>query len=195
MRNPIRLKNLRARFWPAYLAGGAAIFLSAPSAASLFAGLPWVVVGLVVRSWGAGHLVKNDLLVRTGPYSLVRHPFYLGTLCIGLGFALMLGGWSALVSLGVILPWFFLDYFPRKEQVEADRLQLLHGADYDRYRAAVPALWPVRGIYRAETADRAADADAPHWSWQRYDDNNELGTLIACLVGLAVLVGWTLARG
>jgi hypothetical protein len=172
-------------------------------------------MGLVIRSWGAGHLVKNDLLVRSGPYAYVRHPFYLGTLCIGVGFAAMLGGYSAAAALAVLLPWFFGFYFPRKERLEAQRLAGLYGEAFERYRAAVPALWPMRGPYvpspapspprsgeradnetaRATESQEPLPAESERWSWARYDGNNELGTLLACLAGLAVVGVWAVARG
>lgn len=189
MRNPIRLKNLRARFWPAYLAGALAIWLSAPTHTSLRLGVPLIAVGLLIRAWGAGHLVKNDLLTRTGPYAFVRHPFYLGSLCIGAGFAVSLGGWSTMAALGVLLPWFFAYYFPRKERVEAERLHALYGVEYDRYRAAVPPLWP------AWPWRRRVDGGGERWRASRYDENNELGTLIACLAGLVLVAGWVWLRG
>ncbi len=190
MRNPIRIKNLKLRFWPAYLAGAAALALSSPSATSLLAGLPFVGAGLAVRTWGAGHLVKNDELVCTGPYAHVRHPFYLGTLCIGVGFAVMLGGASAAASLVILLPWFFGFYFPRKERVEAGRLAGLYGEAFDRYRAEVPALWPARAAYVG-----GSGGGESRWSWSRYDGNNELGTLLACLAGLVAVALWALAGG
>lgn len=91
----------------------------------------------------------------------------------------MLGGRGAIAGLALLLPWFFVFYFPRKEAIESTRLTGLHGLEYERYRAAVPALWPVRGKY--------ADADAARWSAARYDQNNELGTLLACAAGLVIL--------
>lgn len=187
MRNPIRPKNLKPRFWPAFAAGAAALVLSDPSKASLLAGLPLVLAGVAVRTWGAGHLVKNDLLVCTGPYAHVRHPFYLGTLSIGAGFAVMLGGASAAACLVVLLPWFFLSYFPRKERIEARRLADRYGEAFERYRASVPALWPARATY--------AGAEDARWSWSRYDRNNELGTLLACVAGLVAVFAWASSRG
>ncbi len=187
MRNPIRPKNLKPRLWPAWIAFGLALALSAPTLTSLGAGLPLVALGLAIRTWGAGHLVKNDELVCTGPYAYVRHPFYLGTLCIGAGFAVMLGGRSALIGLAVLLPWFFGSYFPRKERIEAGRLAEIYGEAFERYRRAVPALWPRGPAY--------AGAPAARWSWTRYDGNNELGTLLACVAGLAIVGAWTVVRG
>ena len=89
----------------------------------------------------------------------------------------------------MLLPWFFLVYFPRKERIESQRLSALYGDDYDRYRAAVPALWPALRRYEGSPRERVA------WSLARYDDNNELGTLLACVLGWAALAGWVAIRG
>lgn len=184
MRNPIRPKNLSARFLPLYAAGVALLILHAPDPAALAAGLPLIVVGSALRGWGAGHLVKNDALTTSGPYAHVRHPLYLGTLLIGTGFAIAVGGPWTLVVLAVLWPWFALHYFPRKEQAESARLEARYGERFAAYRAEVPALCPRIRPWR----DSAPARPAPAWALSRYSDNNELGTLLA--VGIGWLAFW-----
>ena len=180
MRNPIRLKNLRVRFLPLYLVGAVLFAVHVPARASLLGALPLLLVGLGLRGWGAGHLVKNDALTTTGPYAYLRHPLYLGTMLIGTGFAFGLGGWPAMGVLLVLWPWFALSYYPRKERVEGERLEARYGERFARYRTSVPALWPRRRAWRdPNEADEGAV-----WALARYSDNNELGTL------LAVVAGW-----
>lgn len=186
MRNPIRTKNLKLRFWPFYLAGAAALALMRPSWPSLAAGLVLIVAGAALRAWGAGHLVKTDRLTVTGPYAHVRHPLYAGTLLIASGFSVSVGGWLAVGLLGLLLPWFFLVYFPRKERVESERLERLYGAEYVAYRENVPALFPSLRPWRSM---RVVDA---RWSGARFDGNNELGTVLALAAGLALVVLRTL---
>jgi len=180
MRNPIRLKNLSARYLPLYLVGVAVLLLHVPDRRALLAALPLIVAGLVVRGWGAGHLVKNDALTTTGPYAHLRHPLYLGTLLIGTGFAVAVGGLFSVVVLAVLWPWFALRYFPRKERVESGRLEARYGPRFARYRASVPALWPAWRPWR----DDVAAGGGGDWELERYSDNNELGTF------LAVVFGW-----
>lgn len=189
MRNPIRLKNLSARYLPLHLVGVGVLLLHAPDRRALLAGLPLIVAGLVVRGWGAGHLVKNDLLTTTGPYAHLRHPLYLGTLLIGTGFAIAVGGLFSVAVLAVLWPWFALRYFPRKERVEGERLEARYGPRFARYRAAVPALWPAR---RPWQDDVAADGRGD-WALERYSDNNELGTFLAVVLGW--LAFWLRAGG
>lgn len=186
LRNPIRLKNLRPRFLPYILAGFALLVWREPPLLGFVLGIPPIALGAALRSWGAGHLVKNDALTTSGPYAHLRHPLYLGTLLVATGFALLLGGaWSAIV-LAVVWPWFALHYFPRKDRIESARLAALHGPAFERYHAAVPALWPRWTAWRNPVREEggAPNAGAARWRLDRYSDNNELGTLIAIVAAL-----------
>lgn len=184
MRNPIRLKNLNFRFLPLYLVGLSILVLHPPRKDWLVWGLPLIGVGALLRSWGAGHLVKNHALTLTGPYAHVRHPLYVGTILIATGFALAISGWLSLVALAVIWPWFAFHYFPRKEAVESDRLEARYGERFTRYRMAVPALWPrLHAWVDAETREAGSEG---RWTFSRYSENNELGTLLAVCAGLLV---------
>jgi protein-S-isoprenylcysteine O-methyltransferase Ste14 len=189
MRNPIRLKNLKLRFALLYLLGALALYFLRPDPLNFAIGGSLVALGSVLRTWGAGHLVKNDRLTVTGPYAHLRHPLYAGTLLVGSGFALIAGGVLSWVLLAILMPWFFLMYFPRKERIESERLEVLYGDEFARYRDAVPALFPSpRAWHPAAGQGDAFDDLARTWSRHRYIDNNELGTLIALVAGLCLFV-------
>ena len=194
MRNPIRLKNFRLRFLPYIVAGLGIIALREPSLAGFALGVPPIVAGAALRSFAAGHLVKNDALAKTGPYAHLRHPLYLGTLLVATGFALLAGGLLSLAVLAAVWPWFAFQYFPRKDRVECARLTALHGEAFARYRAAVPALWPRLRPWRdrLDPAPENRNAACTRWQLARYSDNNELGTLIA--IGAALLLFWARAH-
>lgn len=200
MRNPIRLKNLRLRFLPWYLIGVAVLAFHPPATGDLLRALPWLVAGAGLRAWGAGHLVKTDALTTTGPYAHLRHPLYLGTLLIGSGFAIALGGRLGLAVLVLLWLWFAAVYFPRKERSESARLAERYGERFLRYRREVPALRPRLSPWRGSGSDpsdpgartgAAAVAGEGHtggrWDFSRYADNNELGALLAVLGGWLVL--------
>ena len=188
MRNPVRLKNLRARFLPFFALGVLVLVTNRPSPGSLALGSTVLILGFLLRGWGAGYLVKNDELTTTGPYAHVRHPLYVGTLLVGTGFALGMGGWWALATLGVFGGWFFGVYFPRKDRIEGERLEALYGEQYARYRSAVPALWPRWRAHATGSPSRS------RWSLDHYSENNELGTAIAIFVGWLLLV-WRFSEG
>ncbi|MFK7894266.1 MAG: isoprenylcysteine carboxylmethyltransferase family protein [Myxococcota bacterium] len=189
MRNPIRLKNLSLRFLPYYALGLAILVFYPVRPEGLALGVGPVLFGAAIRSWGAGHLVKNDVLTLSGPYAHLRHPLYLGTIAVATGFALMVGGWLALGLLALVWPWFAMHYFPRKEKSESRRLEGLYGDAFRTYRASVPALWPRLRPY----ANLTGDIPGQRWSLSRYSENNELGTLLALVLG--VFVFWLRASG
>src|SRR5882672_9355171 len=63
-------------------------WLARPSWQSLMAGAILVVPGLLIRALASGHVRKNESLATSGPYAYTRNPLYLGSLLIGVGFAL-----------------------------------------------------------------------------------------------------------
>jgi protein-S-isoprenylcysteine O-methyltransferase Ste14 len=189
VRNPIRVKNLAVRFLPVYALGAVLLFTARPGWGEYVAGLLSMAAGAWLRSWGAGHLVKSAHLTITGPYALLRHPLYLGTLLAGIGISLLPGGIAAAALLAVFVPWFFLSYFPRKERSESARLESLHGEVFERYRAEVPALLPRRSPWKPPASAPALAGGDGRWSFARYSENNELGTLLglaACAVAFGV---------
>lgn len=182
MRNPFRAKNLRGRFLPVAVVAAIALAWHEPRPLPLLVGAVAVLGGVALRTWAAGHLVKRDELTVSGPYAHVRHPLYLGTLVIGTGFALALGGAGPWL-MAVLLGWFFACYAPAKERAESARLEELHGGAYTSYRARVRALLPSLAPVAAPgaaTSDRV-------WQLARYDANNELGTLLGVAAGVALL--------
>jgi protein-S-isoprenylcysteine O-methyltransferase Ste14 len=185
MRNPIRLKNLSLRFAPFYVAGCLLLAVSNVSWRAIGLGAIPIALGVAVRTWGCGHLIKNDRFTVTGPYAYLRHPLYLGTILVAIGFGIMLGGWSTLATFAFVLPWFALHYFPRKERIESQRLESKYGQVYRSYRDEVPALLPRLRAWKPATADAGRVGTDVRWSLVCYDANNELGTLLAVVVGVA----------
>lgn len=45
-----------------------------------------ILAGLALRSWAAGTIRKWERLATTGPYAFVRHPLYLGSILLTIGF-------------------------------------------------------------------------------------------------------------
>ena len=76
---------------------------------------------------------------------------------------------------------FFGYYLPRKERVECDRLRECHGAPYERYEAAVPALFPTFRPYR--------DFTPASWTVERMIRNREYWMVIG-LLGVTAYLLW-----
>jgi protein-S-isoprenylcysteine O-methyltransferase Ste14 len=101
-------------------------------------GIPLVVLGEAVRTWAAGHLLKDEQLTTTGPYAHVRNPLYLGSLLSGIGFLVVLGDWRLAAAFLVVA---LAVYLPTVRQ-EEDYLRRMHGEVYEEYRRKVPGLVP-----------------------------------------------------
>ncbi|MFD4675591.1 methyltransferase family protein [Lentzea sp. NPDC058450] len=79
-----------------------------------------------------------DRLVVGGLYRYVRNPMYLAVLSLILGQALLFGQWILLVYAAVVALAFTAMVRWHEEPV----LLRDFGAQYERYRAAVPGWWP-----------------------------------------------------
>ena len=83
-------------------------YFARPDIGTVSIGLALVVVGQVFRIYAAGYIFKNKQLASTGPYSLVRHPLYLGNFIILIGFTLA----SANLYVAAVVVLFFLIWYP-----------------------------------------------------------------------------------
>lgn len=154
-----------------------------PTGAGVAVGALFVIAGEAIRFWAAGHLLKTAELVTSGPYRFTRNPLYLGRLLIFTGLAIMAALPYALnwIALGIGYAVFFGYYLPRKERVEPARLAQVHGAAYEKYRHAVPALFPTLHPY--------PDAGATGWSSDRMLRNREHWMVIG-LTAIVLFLLW-----
>lgn len=147
------------------------VWLARPTYASLTAGLPISVLGLLLRGWAAGHLAKNERLATTGPYTHVRNPLYLGTLLVAAGLVIAAHEpWLALVFGAV----FVLVYMPVIE-LEEQHLRKLF-PDYAAYADRVPLLRP-----RFTSIPKGA------FRFDLYVRNREYQALLGFLAGVTIL--------
>jgi len=85
------------------------LWLAKPAWAALVGGAVIVMCGLSLRAAASGHVRKNEELTVTGPYQYARHPLYLGSLIMALGFALAA---RSFWILGAIVLLFVAVYWP-----------------------------------------------------------------------------------
>jgi protein-S-isoprenylcysteine O-methyltransferase Ste14 len=101
-------------------------------------GLPIAFVGMLVRLYASGFVMKNKELATHGPYALVRHPLYTGNILLLLGFSF--GGatyWG--LPLALVFFWF---YYPPAIEYEDRKLHRLFGEQWEKWSRNVPALVP-----------------------------------------------------
>jgi protein-S-isoprenylcysteine O-methyltransferase Ste14 len=71
-----------------FVAAVAALVLAKPTMRTLAIGGTIAIAGELLRVWAAGHLEKGREVTASGPYRLTRHPLYVGSSIMGLGFAI-----------------------------------------------------------------------------------------------------------
>jgi protein-S-isoprenylcysteine O-methyltransferase Ste14 len=109
-------------------------------------GVLLAVLAAAIRTWATAYIrpevmvdgaLHTHTVVAEGPYRFVRNPLYLGTNLLALGYSVMASRWGAvLLVAGVFL--FNYRIILREER----ELTLAQGENYERFRRAVPRLWP-----------------------------------------------------
>lgn len=110
-------------------------------------GFALTAAGIGVAIWARNHigqywssnitLKAEHKLIRTGPYSVMRHPIYSGLLLAFIGTTLVNGEWRALIAVALLLishSW--------KALREEALLRTAFGAEYDEYRRRTGFLLP-----------------------------------------------------
>jgi protein-S-isoprenylcysteine O-methyltransferase Ste14 len=149
-------------------------WLAKPSWRFLALGAILIVPGLLVRALASGHVRKNEALATSGPYAYTRNPLYLGSLLIGVGFAVAARSWWVGVALVVM---FFAIYLPVIRDEEAFLRQRF--PEFEEYERRVPRMFP-----RLVTREN----DAAAFSMDLYLQHREYNALLGALAMVAALV-------
>ncbi len=167
----------------------AALLLIPPRAADagahwmVWAGLPIVLAGELIRMWGVHHIgsvsrtrtERLGPLIDHGPFAMVRNPLYIGNILLWLGF-----------SVSARLPWLApivfillaLEYHAIVRWEER-LLESRMGNSYREYLLRVPRWLP-------NLAGRSTSGEDAAFSWTQ-TLYSERGTFIAILAGYLLL--------
>jgi protein-S-isoprenylcysteine O-methyltransferase Ste14 len=105
-----------------------------------------IVIAICGRTWCTLYIGgrKRKELVRSGPYSIVRHPLYLFTLLAILGLGAQTGSLVIVGLAAVVLGWPLAAVAREEEKVLGE----LFGEDHAAYVREVPALIPNPRLWR-----------------------------------------------
>ena len=142
-------------------------------------GMGMVLLGLTLHFISKGYLHRTEMLIRSGPYRFVRHPFYLANFIIDLGICTVSG--EPLIALAYVVV-FFPVYLPVMRREEGT-LEGLHGDDFREYRKIVPTFFPYRIPPKA--------VEGQTFSWTNMLRESEVPRFIKILT-LPALVYWAL---
>lgn len=166
----------------------AAIFLwlARPAYISLACSLLLVVPGLAIRVAASGHVKKNRELTTTGPYAYTRNPLYLGSILIGVGFALAARSpWFAIA----LLVMFLAVYMPVIRS-EEELLQTTF-SNFGEYRRQVPRLLPR---FNPASLEHAAFSARLYLQHREYNAIIGAAALYAALLVKLVLISKSILR-
>lgn len=150
-------------------------WLARPMWRSMALGAIVLVPGLMIRALASGHVRKNEALATSGPYAYTRNPLYLGSLLIGVGFAVAARSWWVGVVLVVM---FFAIYLPVIRDEEAFLRQRF--PEFEEYARRVPRMLPRIAPHPAE--------EPGEFSFALYLQHREYNALLGAVAMAAALV-------
>lgn len=156
----------RFRVFLGFVFAGVALYLATPTSATLSIGALIALCGELLRLWAAGHLEKSKEVTRSGPYQYTRHPLYLGSSLIGIGFAVAANH----IIVAIIVVAYLLLTLTAAMRSEEAHLREKFGDAYDAY------------------AEKRAQPMKRRFSLQRAIYNREHHTIAGLLAGFAILL-------
>jgi protein-S-isoprenylcysteine O-methyltransferase Ste14 len=136
-------------------------------------GLLMVLFGVAIRSWAAGVIHKCEQLATKGPYSISRHPLYLGSLLIAIGFCTILADEENIFIVPIM---FLLLYIPTILKEERE-LREKFTTQWEKYSKNTSFFFPKKLPYNFLTP----------WSFSQWLKNREYRALSTGCVSLLIL--------
>ena len=156
----------RFRVFLGFVLAAVALYLATPTPTTLLSGAVVSIAGELIRLWAAGHLEKSKEVTRSGPYRFTRHPLYLGSSLIGIGFAIAANH----IVVAVIVAAYLLLTLTAAMHSEEAHLREKFGDAYDAY------------------VERRAEPMQRRFSLRRAIYNREHHTIAGLVVALFLLL-------
>lgn len=146
VRTPLARYRVRLGFAAALVA----FWLAQPTPRSLATGAAIALAGEAIRIWAAGHLDKGREVTSSGPYRFMRHPLYVGSAVMGIGFATA----SASAAVWVLALAYLGATIPSAIRSEERHLSGKFGSAYADYRGGRAVAPPRRFSLARAVANR-----------------------------------------
>ena len=153
-------------------------WLAQPTWRFIAFGAGLIVPGLLIRALASGHVRKNEALATSGPYAYTRNPLYLGSLLMGLGFALAARSWWVGVVLVVVFLAIYLPVIFDEENFLRTKFP-----DFDHYATRVPRMFP-----RLTPHSNNKKEVPSRFSLALYSKHREYNALLGALAMVAALI-------
>ncbi|HEY1469018.1 MAG TPA: isoprenylcysteine carboxylmethyltransferase family protein [Candidatus Acidoferrum sp.] len=128
--------------WSRHYFGSEPLWLKALSPALVLAGLLLMLWVFAVNSFASRtiQVEAGQKVISSGPYRLVRHPMYLGSVVMWLSTPLALGSYFALPVFALLLPFYVFRLLNEEKVLRRDLPGYLEYCSATHYRL-VPLLW------------------------------------------------------
>ena len=125
------------------------LYFARPSSPYFFLGIFLIVIGEIIRlrsvSFAGGETrtmnVGASSICKSGPYSIVRNPLYIGNMMIYIGFAFVAGSVYVVTISSITFVYFFIQY-SLIISLEEEALEEKFGDEYINYKKLVPSILP-----------------------------------------------------
>ncbi len=125
------------------------LYYARPNSPYFIIGIVLIVIGEIIRlrsvSFAGGETrtmnVGASSICKSGPYSIVRNPLYIGNVMIYVGFAFVAGS-VYVVTISLITLLYFLVQYSLIISLEEEALEKKFGDEYITYKKLVPSILP-----------------------------------------------------
>ena len=125
------------------------LYFARPNSPYFFLGIVLIVIGEIIRlrsvSFAGGETrtmnVGASSICKSGPYSIVRNPLYIGNMMIYVGFAFVAGSVYVVTISTITFVYFFIQY-SLIISLEEEALEEKFGDEYITYKKLVPSIIP-----------------------------------------------------
>ncbi len=122
-----------------FIVGAIFLIFSRPDEIHFMVGVPIALLGVLLRIWASGHIVKSKKLTKSGPYKYTRNPLYLGSFFIGLGISIQCGRIIFPILLLILFLFIYIPVMKREEE----EMEMVFGRDYLEYKKLVSFFIPI----------------------------------------------------
>lgn len=150
-------------------------WLARPTWRSLALGAVLIVPGILLRALASGHVRKNEALATSGPYAYTRNPLYLGSLLMGIGFAIAARSREVGLLLVAMFVAIYVPVIRGEEKFLREKFP-----EFAEYARRVPRMLPR--IVPAHIGDESG-----RFSFELYMKHREWNALLGAVATCAVL--------
>ena len=142
-----------------------------------------ILVGALIRLWATKHIgrrmpwvkKKGKILLKTGPYAIVRNPLYIGNIIIATGLSIL----SELIWIVPLIIMYLFILYHLVARYEEKKLSERWGEEYSAYLSEVP-----RWIPNLKNLNLAKSGGFKWWDAIR----SEIPSVYICLLTIFVFV-------